>query len=146
MGPIVCATRGGEAGRRTQERAIALAEQRGSELIFMTVFDPSFAGDLNGALSAAVEKEQRWLGRALVSVAQARAKEQGVKASVVVLSGPMLESIEAFLYESEAQTLVIGEPKIDSPLSAFHRGAVQSSARRVEQKTHVEVVVVTPEA
>ena len=27
MGPIVCATRGGEASRRTQERAIALARE-----------------------------------------------------------------------------------------------------------------------
>jgi nucleotide-binding universal stress UspA family protein len=115
-------------------------------LIFLSVFDPSFAGHLNDALSAAVDKEQQWLARALVSVAQARAKERGVEASVIVLSGPILESIEGFLCESEAQTLVIGEPKIDSPLSAFHRGAVQSCARHVEQNTSVEVVVVTPEA
>ncbi len=76
-------------------------KQRGSELIFVSVFDPSFAGHLNDALSAAVKKEQQWLGRALVSVAQARAKEQSVEASAMVLSGPILESIEGFLCESE---------------------------------------------
>jgi nucleotide-binding universal stress UspA family protein len=144
MGPIVCATRGGEAGRRTQERAIALAKERGTELIFLCVFDPNFAGSLSKALSAAVVEEQQWLGRSLVSVAQARAQEQGVEAGAVVLSGVILDSIVAFLCESGASTLVIGEAKIDSALSAFRHGMVQSCARHVEQNTNVEVVVVTP--
>jgi len=144
MGLIVCATRGGEAGRRTQERAIALAKERGAELIFLCVFDPSFAGDLNKALSAAVEEEQQWLGRALMGVAQARAREQGVEAGAVVLGGAILDSIEGFLCESGASTLVIGEAKTDSALSAFRHGTVQSCARHVEQNTSVEVVVVTP--
>jgi nucleotide-binding universal stress UspA family protein len=145
MGLIVCATRGGEAGRRTQERAIALAKERERELTFLCVFDPGFAGPLNGALSAAVAAEQQWLGRALVSVAQARAREQGVEAGAVVRSGVVLDSIEAFLCESGASTLVIGEARTDSALSTFRPGAVQSCARHVEQNTHVEVVVVAPE-
>jgi nucleotide-binding universal stress UspA family protein len=144
MGSIVCATRGGEAGRRTQERASALAKERGAELIFLSVFDPSFAGPLDGALAAAVEKEQQWLGRALLGIAQARAQREGVDADAVVLSGPLLESIEDFVCESGASILVIGEPRIDSPLSAFRHGMVQSCARHVEQHTGVEVVVVTP--
>jgi nucleotide-binding universal stress UspA family protein len=144
MGPIVCATRGGEAGRRTQERAIALAKERGTELIFLCVFDPNFAGSLSKALSAAVEEEQQWLGRALVSVAQARAQEQGVEAGAVVHSGVVLDSIEEFLCESGASTLVIGEAKIDSALSAFRPGTVQSCVRHIKQNTSVEVVVVTP--
>jgi nucleotide-binding universal stress UspA family protein len=144
MGPIVCATRGGEAGRRTQEWAIALAKERGAGLIFLCVFDPNFAGPLNSALSAAVVEEQQWLGRALVSVAQARAREQGVEADAVVLGGPVLDRIEGFLCEAGASTLVIGEAKVDSALSAFRHGTVQSCARHVEQNTSVEVVVVSP--
>lgn len=144
MGPIVCATRGGEAGRRTQERAIALAKERGAELIFVSVFDPGFAGPLGDALSAAVAKEQQWLGRALMSVAQARARKKGVVADAVVRSGPIREGIEEFLCESNASTLVIGEAKIDSALSAFRPGTIQSCARHIEQNTSVEVIVVTP--
>ena len=144
MGLIVCATRGGEAGRRTQERAIALAKERGTELIFLCVFDPNFAGSLSKALSAAVVEEQQWLGRSLVSVAQARAQEQGVEADAVVLSGAVLDRIEDFLCESGASTLVIGKAKIDSALSTFRHGMVQSCARHVAQNTSVEVVVVTP--
>jgi nucleotide-binding universal stress UspA family protein len=145
MGPIVCATRGGEAGRRTQERAIALAKERGADLIFLCVFDPDFAGPLNSALANAVAQEQQWLGRALMSVAQARALEQGVQAGAVVLSGPVLESIEEFLCESGASTLVIGEPKIDSPLGTFRAEKVRSCADQVEDHTGTGVVVVAPE-
>ena len=145
MGPIVCATRGGEAGHRTQERAIALAKERGTELIFLSVFDPSFAGDLNNKLAEAVVEEQQWLGRALMSVAQARAREQGLEAGAVVRSGPVLESIEEYLCETGASALVIGEPRIDSPLSAFRPGTVHSCARHVEESTDVEVIVVPPE-
>ena len=59
MGLIVCATRGGEAGRRTQEQAIALAKERDEELVFLCIFDPAFAGNLSDALSEAVLQEQQ---------------------------------------------------------------------------------------
>ena len=145
MGLIVCATRGGEAGRRTQERAIALAKEQGADLVFLCAFDPDFAGSLNKKLHAAVAHEQRWLSRALMSIAQTRAREQGIEAQVEVLSGALLEVIEEYLCESGASTLVIGEPKIDSPLSAFRVDRVQSCAEHVEQNTGVSVVVVTPD-
>jgi nucleotide-binding universal stress UspA family protein len=145
MGPIVCATRGGEAGRRTQERAIALAKEQGAGLVFLCVFDPNFVGQLNGALAGAVEKEQQWLGRALLGTAQARAQREGVDAEAVVLSGPVLETIESYLGQIQASTLVIGEPKIDSALTAFRPGKVQHFAERVVQDTEVEVIVVIPD-
>jgi hypothetical protein len=67
-----------------------------------------------------------------------------VEAGAVVLSGVVLDSIEDFLCESGASTLVIGEAKIDSALSTFRHGTVQSCARHFEQNTSVEVIVVPP--
>ena len=145
MGPIVCATRGGEAGRRTQERAIALAKEQSDDLVFLCVSDPDFAGPLNQPLHDAIVQEQQWLNRALMSIAQARARERGVQARVEVRSGSVLDVIEEYLCESGASTLVIGEPKIDSPLSAFQVDRVQSCAKHVEQNTGVQVIVVTPD-
>ena len=142
MGLIVCATRGGEAGRRTQERAVALAKERGDELVFLCVFDPAFAGNLSDALSEAVVQEQQWLGRTLMNVAQSRAEKRGVNAHAVVRSGPLLENIEDFLRESCASTLVIGKPKVDSALGIFRPGNVQSCAEQMVDKTGIEVVVV----
>jgi hypothetical protein len=145
MGLIVCATRGGEAGRRTQEQAIALAKERGDELVFVCVFDPAFAGNLSDALSEAVVHEQQWVGRALMNVAQSRARKQGVDAHAVVRSGPVVKNIEDFVLESCASTLVIGKPKLDSALDTFRLDNVQSCADQMLDKTGIEVVVVTPE-
>jgi nucleotide-binding universal stress UspA family protein len=146
MGLIVCATRGGEAGRRTQERAVALAKERGDELVFLCVFDPAFAGNLSDALTEALVKEQQWLGRTLMNVAQSRARKRGVNAGAVIRSGPVLENIVDFVRESCASTLVIGEPKVDSALSAFELDTVQSCADQMVDDTGIEVVVVTPES
>ena len=144
MGTIVCATRGGEASRRTQERAIALAKERRAELVFLCVFDATVAERLSSGLANAVAEEQQWLGRALMSIAQARARDEGLEAGAAIRSGPVLASIEAFVCQVDASTLVIGEPKTDSPLAAFHPGTIMSCAKQVEQNTGVEVVVVTP--
>jgi nucleotide-binding universal stress UspA family protein len=145
MGAIVCATRGGEASRRTQERAIALAQERGAELIFLVIFDPSFAGSLNEALAAALVDEQKWLGRAMLGIAQARAREQGLDTQAVVQCGPVLESIEGYLRQVQAGTLVIGTSKTTAPAIAFHRSQVHDFARKVHQDTGVEVIVVVPD-
>jgi nucleotide-binding universal stress UspA family protein len=142
MGPIVCATRGGEASRRTQERAIALAKERKAELVFLFVLDPGLARTLNGALAAAVEQEQEWLGRALLGIAQARAHKEGVEARAVIRRGPVLDTIEAYLRQVEASTLVIGEPRAVSTSATFHPGKVHHFAEQIGQDTGVEAVVV----
>jgi nucleotide-binding universal stress UspA family protein len=144
MGPIVCATRGGEAGRRTQERAIDLAKQRGQDLVLLAVFDPCVAPHLNDQLSAAVQKEQRWLGRALLGIARTRARRAGVEVDTVVRCGPILETIEAYLREVNAAALIIGQPKVDSALAAFRPDRVHRFAEQIRQDTGTEVIVVTP--
>jgi nucleotide-binding universal stress UspA family protein len=145
MSPIVCATRGGEASRRTQEHAIRLAKERGDELIFLCVFDPSFAGPLSAALAAAVADEQRWLGRALLGIAQSRARGQKVEAQAEVRNGPVMESIEEYLRQVQADTLVIGASKEDTALAAFDLNEVERFAKKIQEDTGVEVVVVPPE-
>jgi len=143
MQPIVCATRGGEASRRTQERAIALAKKRGSELIFLCVVDPGFARPANKALAAALRSELERLGRALLYIAQARAREQGVAAKAVVRCGPVGDTIEAYLREVNARTLVIGAPRNETALRAFDPGEIGLLAEDVKRELGIEIVVVT---
>jgi hypothetical protein len=52
MGKILCTMRGGEASRRTQDAAIALAQERGDELAFLYVVDVAFP---SGGRQAALE-------------------------------------------------------------------------------------------
>ena len=139
MGPVVCATRGGEASRRTQERAVALAKERGARLIFLCVVDPDFAAQKDEALKEAVRGELRRLARSLLSIAKTRAREQGVEAETAVRFGPVWPTIEGFLQEVGAATLVIGAPRAgDEPTSA---AGIEQFVEEVRQTTGAEVVV-----
>jgi nucleotide-binding universal stress UspA family protein len=142
MGPIVCATRGGEASRRTQERAIALARERGAPLIFLFAVDPNFAGPADKALVAALVDELERLGRRLLCIAQARAREQGVNAEMAVCPGPVRQAIEDFLREVNASTLVLGAPQSNSEKHAFAPGEIPRFAQAIRANTGVEVLIV----
>jgi nucleotide-binding universal stress UspA family protein len=139
--PIVCATRGGEASRRTQERAIALAKEQKSGLIFLYIADPSFAGPVSEALAAALTDELTWLGKSLLWIAQARAQRQGLEAQTVVRHGAVWPTLEDYLRQVNASTLVIGSPRTGA-LHTFTPEKIQRLAQAVRQATDVEVVVV----
>ncbi len=141
MGPIICATRGGEASHRTQERAIALAKERNTELIFLCVVDASFAGSLEERLAAALDDELKRLGRSLLNIAETRARDQGVAVRTVCISGPVWEGIETFMRETGGGTLVIGSSRAGTMV--FGSGDVSQFAERLRQTVDVEVIVVT---
>lgn len=142
MGPIVCATRGGEASRRTQERAIALAGDRQLPLIFLYVADPSLDRPVDEALAAALADELERLGKRLLCIAQTRAREQGIDADMVVRRGLMQHTIKDFLREVNASALILGIPRTSSGTQAFGPDGVPEFAREIQTATGVEVVVV----
>jgi nucleotide-binding universal stress UspA family protein len=141
MGPIVCATRGGKECRCTQERAIALAQERDTDLIFLFVADPNFAGPMDEPLRVALTDELARLGRSLLYIAQARARKQGVQAEVAIRQGKVQESLEEFVRQVNASTLVIGSPQTSAILQAFSLDELNDFVSEIEQVTGVEVVV-----
>jgi nucleotide-binding universal stress UspA family protein len=143
MGPIICATRGGEASHRTQDRAIALAKERNVELVFLCVVDASFAGPLDERLATALDDELKRLGGSLLNIAETRAQEQGVSARTVCVSGPVRESIEGFLQKGNASAFIIGSPRSNVAHQAFGSGNVTDLAESLRQTTGIEVIVVT---
>jgi nucleotide-binding universal stress UspA family protein len=142
MGPIVCATRGGEASRRSQERAIALARERGDSLIFLFVADTNFAQPANQALAEALADELERLGGRLLCIAQARAQEQGISADMVVRRGGIRQTIEDFLREVQASTLILGTSGTGSEKKTFSPGELPQFAQDIGAATGVEVLVV----
>lgn len=142
MGPIVCATRGGEASRRTQEQAIALARELGTPLIFLFVVDTDFTHSANEALAEALADELERLGRRLLCIAQARAEEQGLSADMVVRHGRVRQAIEGFLREMEASTLILGASGPGSENKAFSPGEIPQFAQEINANTGIEVIVV----
>jgi len=142
MGPIVCATRGGEASRRTQERAIALSLERGAALIFLFVADSNFGKPMSKAMTDVLIDELERLGTMLLCIAQARAREQGITAEMAVRQGPVRPTIEGFLREVSASALVIGAPQIGSETHAFAPGEMPQFVRDIYATTGIEVIVV----
>jgi nucleotide-binding universal stress UspA family protein len=140
MQPIVCATRGGQASRRTQERAVALAKERGAPLLFLCTVDPEFTNPASEALRAALSEELRWLGRSLLLIAQARAQAQGVDAQIDILCGVVWPNIADHLKRVNARTLVIGAPR--NPAEVFGPADVDQQAESIRQELGIEVIVV----
>lgn len=141
--PIVCATRGGEVSRRTQERAVELARERGSALIFFFVADTSFAKISNQELNQALEDELARLGRTLLSIAQSRARARGVVADTAIRHGSISGgALKDFLREVEAGTLVMGASQVHSGHQSFGPGKVDQFAETIREATGIEVVVV----
>ena len=86
MGKILCATRGGEASYRTQDAAIALAQERGDELLFLFVVDIQFLDRTAHAVRPdIVSAEMEKMGEFLLAMAQERAEKQGVTASFILI-------------------------------------------------------------
>ena len=142
MGSIVCATRGGEASRRTQEMAITLARERGAPLIFFFVVDTNFARPANRALADALVDELERLGRRLLCIARARARDQGISTDIVVRHGTVRHTIEDFLREVNASTLVLGAPGTGSEKTAFSPGEIPRFVQAIGASTGVEVILV----
>ena len=141
MGSIVCATRGGEDSRRTQERAIKLAHTRGDALTFIFVADTVCTPPARQALADFVADELMRLGGQLLGIAQARAREQGVEAGAVVRGGAVWSTLAAFLAEVKATTLVMGVPHGHAPSRTASPVEVQAFADDV-LAMGIEVVIV----
>jgi nucleotide-binding universal stress UspA family protein len=147
--PIVCATRGGEASRRAQERAIALAREQGAPLIFLFVADTtpiSMKMKPSKDLADLLADELEQLGGSLLCIAQARAHEHGVEADMAVRRGAVRPALESFLREVDAGTLVIGAPERSERNAehppVFDPAGMDHFAAQIRADLGVEVVVV----
>jgi nucleotide-binding universal stress UspA family protein len=140
MGKILCATRGGEASRRTQDRAIALAKERGDELVFLYVVDIHFLDKTAAPIVVDVENEVTKMGEFLLLMAQERAAAQGVTAGAISRSGKVREELKQAALEEGASLVLLGRPAGDE--SVFHLASLQDFAAEVEAETGVETRIV----
>jgi nucleotide-binding universal stress UspA family protein len=140
MGKILCATRGGEASRRTQDKAIALAKERGDELVFLYVVDIHFLDKTAAPIVVDVENEVTKMGEFLLLMAQERAAAQGVTAVAISRSGKVREELKQAALDEGASLVLLGQPAGDE--SVFHLVSLQAFAAEVEAETGVETRIV----
>lgn len=137
MGKILCATRGGKASYRTQDAAIALAREQGHELIFLFVADISFLNQTAAPLVVDVESRLAKMGQFLLTIAQERAREQGLEAQIAVRRGKLRAELVAAARELDASLIVLGRP-LDRE-AVFDDTALEALATGLQAVTGVEV-------
>ena len=144
MNEIVCATRGGAGSRAVQLAARALAIRSGDPLVFLYVATPGSMVDITADLQKAVREEMIWLGKALLFVAEKRARDSGLKVESVILVGDVQDEICSYLTEHNATLLLLGAPR---GTTAELKGddAIERFAARITENSGVEVQIVRPE-
>jgi nucleotide-binding universal stress UspA family protein len=143
MGKILCPTRGGEGSRRTQEAAIAMAKERGDELVFLYVVDLDFLNQTERAVRPdVVAHEMRRLGEFLLSMAQERAQEQGVDASYILREGEVQAEIKAAAVEEGATLVVLGQSEEHDETCHFEPEKLFKFAAQIEAETGIEARVI----
>lgn len=137
---ILCPTRGGEASVPNQERAIAIAKERGCDLLFLYVSNIEFLGLTAVPKLIDFEAEMDEMGEFMLTMAQERAEAAGVRALTHVHRGNFQEVLVDVIHEYKIGTVVLGS-------SAGGTGVVtpeyiQELATEIGDKTGVEFIVV----
>ena len=141
MGTILCATRGGEASYRAQDAAIALAKERGDELLFIYVVDIGFLQKTERAVRPDVVKaEMEKMGEFLLIMAQERAQKQGVEARYALCHGDLRDELKAAACEEAVDLVVLGQPA--GPESAFALADLEACAAEIEAETGVKACII----
>ena len=120
---ILCPTRGGKDSYPNQDRAVALAKERGAGLMFLYITNVEFLGLTAAPILVDVEHEMDEMGEFMLAMAQERAEKAGVTASTLVeraqFQHVLAEVIEAYdidsvvLGSSSGETGVVTESYIE---------------------------------
>ena len=139
MGKILCATRGGADSQPAQQAAIALAKERGDELIFLYVADSGFLDTIAAAVVVDVDAELEQMGRFQLLMAREQAAEQGVDAQIAIRHGHLRPSLLEAARQLRATRIVLGRPQQGN--AEFDDADLQEFARALAAATGAEVVL-----
>ncbi|NDJ77686.1 MAG: universal stress protein [Chloroflexi bacterium] len=140
MDVILCATRGGEASIRTQQRAIALAKEQGAKLVFIFVSDVSFLEHYTAPRVPAMEGEMEHLGEFLLLMAKERAEKAGVEASFVVKKGTFSTALVEAAKEFDASLMVLGRPAAHNITTLDY--LENTLAKRLREEANSDMLIV----
>lgn len=141
-GKIVCMVRGGEAGRKVQEHAIAFAHQNKKNIVFVHIVDAQTIASGNEKLVAAARDELTWLGRVTLSMARRRAERAGIQVEVAILYGSIFEAVSAYLLLNPVERIFIGSPHSGSDDYQERLERVREFSDRLSQSVGIPVLMV----
>ncbi len=140
MKRILCATRGGEASRRTQDLVVTMAKEKGATVLFLYVVDVEFLKlTARGVRPDVVTTEMEHMGEFLLAMACERAAAQGVQAEMCLRHGPLVEALESAAREEGVDAIAFGRPTgLDS---SFSLSDLESLALRIEEDTGIKTYI-----
>jgi nucleotide-binding universal stress UspA family protein len=138
-GTILCPTRGGKASYPNQDRAIALAKERGADLLFLYVNNVEFLDHTMGSKVVDLETELDEMGDFLLAMAQERAQMADVKAFTTVRRGNFRQVLKAILKEREIDTIILGSSGSDAGLVT--REYIQKLGKELSEEASVEFII-----
>ena len=110
MPGVLCPTRGGEASYPNQDRAIQIAKERGSGILFLYVTDVRFLGRIASPMIVDVEEEINEMGEFLLAMACERADKAGVVSRTLVLRGAFQDALVEAIQGNDVDVVVLGSP------------------------------------
>lgn len=140
MKKILCATRGGEASQRTQDKVIAMAKEEGAKILFLYVVDVEFLRlTARGVRLDVVQAEMEHMGEFLLAMACERAAAQGVQAETCLRHGSLLEALESAAREEGADAIAFGRPA--GPESSFSLADLERLTAQIEEDTGIKTCI-----
>jgi nucleotide-binding universal stress UspA family protein len=140
MGKILCPTRGGEASLRTQDKVIAIAKERGENILFLYIVDLHFLDKIAAPIVVDVNTDVAEMGEFLLLMAVERASEQGVEAETMTLEGSVREQVKIAAQGEDISLVILGKPS--GTESLFVLADLQAFATEIETETGVKVMIV----
>lgn len=140
MDVILCATRGGEASVRSQQRAIEIAKENNAKLVFIFVSDVRFLEKYSAKHVPGMDQEMENLGEFLLLMAKERAEKEGVEADYTVRSGDFKAALVEAAKDVGAELIVLGRPADDNVTTMDYLENTLSPALKEETGCDVQVV------
>jgi nucleotide-binding universal stress UspA family protein len=137
---ILCPTRGGQDSYPNQDKAIALAKERGVELLFLYVTNVEFLGLTAAPILVDVEHELDEMGEFMLMMAQERADQAEVTSSTIVKHGQFQEVLVEVINEYNISTVVMGFST--GGTGVVTESYIQGLVDEIGSKTGVEFIIV----
>jgi nucleotide-binding universal stress UspA family protein len=138
MTTILCPTRGGENSYRTQQRAIAIAQERDALLLYLFVADVEFLNQPPVIAAGASDAE---IEAFLLEMAKKRAIQEGVRSETVVKQGGFRKALMETAQEYDVDLVILGSPRPgEGSLTKIEY--LQDLCRQLNQDYGIEAMIV----
>jgi len=149
LNSIICATKG-KASATAEDKAIELAKNNNSKLIFLYVVDVGFiekSGSAGDFAKDDVSSGLKNIGRIILDMAKEKAISKGIPLEKVLTEerkGDTISQIKKSFEENRADLVIIGNPERDIGFlerHLFHKKGAKAFIEQLKKEVGCEVMV-----